>query len=101
MRSWPSLPAHGSAESRFFWVWVYVAAVPAIVDDLIPAVRHLRDTLARKAEQYSLEDLERQASLYREESLRLGVRRLDGELPREQLCAEIGLEVWRALRKSK
>jgi thymidylate kinase len=56
---------------------------------------------ARKAEQYSLEDLERQASLYRQESLRLGVRRLDGELPREQLCTEIGLEVWRALRKSK
>src|SRR6266852_7925560 len=31
---------------------MHVAAVPAIVDQLIPAVRRLRDTLARKSEQY-------------------------------------------------
>jgi thymidylate kinase len=53
---------------------------------------------ARKAEQYSLKDLERQAILYGEEWSRLRVRRLDGELPRAQLCAEIATEVWRALR---
>jgi thymidylate kinase len=55
---------------------------------------------ARKSEQYSPEELERQATLYRQESPRLGVRRLDGELPREQLCAEIATEVWRALRSA-
>jgi thymidylate kinase len=53
---------------------------------------------ARKAEQYSLQDLERQAELYRQEHERLGVRLLDGELPREELCAEIATEVWRVLR---
>lgn len=56
---------------------------------------------ARKAEQYSLQDLERQADLYRQEHERLGVRRLDGELPREELCSEIATEVWRALRKAQ
>jgi thymidylate kinase len=54
---------------------------------------------ARKAEQYSLQDLERQGDLYREEHARLDVRRLDGELPREDLCSEIATEVWRALRR--
>ena len=54
---------------------------------------------ARKAEQYSLQDLERQADLYRQEHARLNVRRLDGELPREELCSEIAMEVWRTLRR--
>jgi thymidylate kinase len=53
---------------------------------------------ARKAEQYSLEELERQARLYREERDGLGVRALDGERPREELCTEVALDVWRALR---
>jgi thymidylate kinase len=53
---------------------------------------------ARKAEQYSLDDLRRQERLYREEAPRLGVRRLDGERPREELCSEIAEDVWRALR---
>ena len=34
---------------------------------------------------------------YREEHAHLGVRRLDGELPREELCARIASEVWDAL----
>jgi thymidylate kinase len=54
---------------------------------------------ARKAEQYSLQDLEHQADLYRQEHARLDVRRLDGELPREELCSAIATEVWRALRR--
>jgi thymidylate kinase len=53
---------------------------------------------ARKAEQYSLEELERQARLYREERDDLRVRALDGERPCEELCTEIALDVWRALR---
>jgi thymidylate kinase len=52
---------------------------------------------ARKAEQYSLEELARQAQLYREEAPVLGVRKLDGRRPREELCAEIAEDVWRAL----
>jgi thymidylate kinase len=52
---------------------------------------------ARKAEQYSLDDLTRQAVLYRQEAGRLGVRTLDGERPREELCAVIAEDVWRAL----
>jgi len=54
---------------------------------------------ARKAEQYSVGDLDEQARLYREEFDRLGVQRLDGERPREELCAKIGEEVWRTLRQ--
>jgi thymidylate kinase len=53
--------------------------------------------LARKHEQYGLNDLTRLARLYREEHGRLGVRLLDGERPREELCAEIGREAWLAL----
>ncbi len=53
---------------------------------------------ARKAEQYSLDELTRQARLYREEAGHLGVRRLDGERPRHELCAEIAENVWRSLR---
>lgn len=52
---------------------------------------------ARKAEQYSLDDLARQERLYREEAPSLGVHRLDGHRAREELCAEIAEEVWRAL----
>jgi thymidylate kinase len=62
--------------------------------DVPAAVAH-----ARKAEQYSLDDLERQARLYREERDGLGVRALDGDLPREDLCTEVALDVWRALRR--
>ena len=52
----------------------------------------------RKAEQYSLDELERQTRLYREERNALGVTALDGERPREELCTEVALDVWRALR---
>jgi len=52
---------------------------------------------ARRAEQYSLEELARQAELYRAEAERLGVRRLDGSRPREELCEEIARDVWLCL----
>jgi thymidylate kinase len=42
-----------------------------------------------------VEALARQRALYQEEHTRLGVRRLDGTRPREELCAEIAREVWR------
>jgi thymidylate kinase len=51
----------------------------------------------RKAEQYDLEQLQRQARLYREEADALDVTRLDGTRPRDELAGQIGAEVWRAL----
>lgn len=54
-------------------------------------------SLARKDDIWSLAQLRRHAELYREELARLGVRRLDGERPKDELCAEIALEVWLAL----
>lgn len=62
--------------------------------DVLPST-----ALQRKNEEYVSEQLELQASIYREEHLRLGVRRLNGEFPREQLCAEIARDVWRSSRE--
>ena len=53
--------------------------------------------LSRKHD-WDLPVLERQAELYRAEHAELGVRRLDGERPREELAAEIAREVWHRLR---
>jgi thymidylate kinase len=55
--------------------------------------------LARKPDHFDRGELDAQAQAYREEHLRLGVRRLDGERPPESLCEEIAEDVWRALRK--
>jgi thymidylate kinase len=49
--------------------------------------------LARKQEQFDLKALQLQADLLREEAARLGVRRLDGEQPRERLLEEILTDV--------
>jgi thymidylate kinase len=51
----------------------------------------------RKAEQYDLQQLTAQARLYREESDRLAVNRLDGTRPKDELCREIAEEVWHRL----
>jgi len=53
--------------------------------------------IARKQDQWDLESLRRQADRYREEAEELGVRRLDGERPRDELCAEIAETVWELL----
>ena len=42
----------GQSSNDVFPTAMHVAAVPAVVDQLIPAVRLLRDTLARKSEEY-------------------------------------------------
>ncbi|HEY4731491.1 MAG TPA: lyase family protein, partial [Myxococcales bacterium] len=42
----------GQSSNDVFPTAMHVAAVPAIIDDLIPAVRLLRDTLAHKAEEF-------------------------------------------------
>jgi thymidylate kinase len=53
---------------------------------------------ARKQDQWDLESLEAQAALYRSEAEALGVDRLDGTLPRDELAASIARAVWRRLR---
>jgi thymidylate kinase len=55
------------------------------------------EALRRKEEQYDLEQLTLLASLYRSEAQQLGVTRLDGEKPREQLCEELARTVWERL----
>jgi thymidylate kinase len=52
---------------------------------------------ARKSDDWNLEQLRRQAELYREEHGPYGVRRVDAERPREALSAELAADVWRAL----
>ncbi len=54
--------------------------------------------LARKPEHFDQRELDAQASAYRDEHRRLGVRRLDGERPPEALCEVIAEDVWRGLR---
>jgi thymidylate kinase len=48
--------------------------------------------LSRKRE-YEPEQVERRARLYREEFERFGARRLDGERPAEEICAEVARDV--------
>ena len=53
--------------------------------------------LARKRDQWNLENLRGLAELYRAEAPQLGVRRLDGERPREELTAQILAEITKSL----
>jgi thymidylate kinase len=52
----------------------------------------------RKEDQYVLEELRRQAEVYREEVDLFGARRLDGEQTPNELFAAISREVWQALK---
>lgn len=47
---------------------------------------------------YLIDSPGRQAGLFAEHCGALGVRRLDGARPPEDLCAEIGLDAWQAVR---
>jgi thymidylate kinase len=74
----------------------------ALIARLSPAPRraYLLDVpaetaYARKGE-YSAEWLAAHRVLYLEEHVGLGVRLLDGRRPREDLCAEIALDVWQS-----
>ena len=51
---------------------------------------------ARKPD-WTVEQLRRQAQLYREEAGAFRVRRLDGGRPRDELCTLVAAEVWRGL----
>jgi thymidylate kinase len=51
-----------------------------------------------RKQDFPLDDLRERARLYRELYAQLGVIRLDGERPRDELCAVIAREVWRRVR---
>lgn len=81
-----------------FQTWLLNRLSPA------PLLAYLVDVEAetarrRKPEQYDLAALSRQALLYRDLARQLGVRIVDGESAREELCAEIGAEAWLALHE--
>lgn len=67
-------------------------ATAAFFLDVEPAT-----ALARKPDDFDLDELTAQARLYRTEARRLGVLRLDGERPPDELSEEIARRVWRAL----
>jgi thymidylate kinase len=52
---------------------------------------------ARKPEHWDVDDLTTQRELYAQEHAGFGVRRLDGELPPDELAAAIARDVWLAL----
>lgn len=52
---------------------------------------------SRRAEQFSLAELERLTALYRQECKANGVMLLDGTAPREVLCERIARDVWSAV----
>jgi hypothetical protein len=66
MRSWPSLPAHLGAPGRFFWIWVYLAAVPAI------RRWHQADGVGDDVSRNTLADLGRHIRLYRVQTGQVG-----------------------------
>lgn len=55
---------------------------------------------ARKRD-FPIEDLRQRAALYRSEYEALRAKRLDGELPRQVLCAQIAQEVWDRLGQAR
>ncbi|HEY1457648.1 MAG TPA: hypothetical protein VGF15_03935 [Solirubrobacteraceae bacterium] len=58
-------------------------------------------TAYTRNQEYTPEQVELRARLYREEYPALGVERLDGERPREQLREQLALDVWSALRSER
>jgi thymidylate kinase len=88
---------YGAAGSSRFQLSLVNAIAPKARFAYVLEIRP-ETAFARKPDDWTLEQLRRQAELYEEHSERLSVPRLDGELPREELCTEIATEVWRALR---
>ncbi len=87
---------YGETRRRRCQVWLIRLLSPRPVRsfflDIAPET-----AFARKTDHYDLEQLRRQAALYRQEYRHLGACRLDGERPRDELCSEIASEVWAAL----
>jgi len=57
------------------------------------------EALARKAEQYDLDQLTRQAGLYEANYVRWGYERLDGCSNKDELCERIARAVWESLQR--
>ena len=87
---------YGDRERFPFQAFLIKAVSPRPLRSFLLDVRP-ETALERKDDRWSLEALRRQSELYREEAERLGVPRIDGEQPRDALCAQIALEVWRTL----
>lgn len=51
-------------------------------------------SLARKSDHWDESALRSHAGLYEQEAAGFDVRRVDGERPTDQICAEVALEVW-------
>ena len=76
--------------------WLIRALSPRPLCSFLLDVR-AETALERKRDQWNLENLQRLAELYRAEAPHLGVQRLDGERPREELTAEILAEIRKRL----
>jgi thymidylate kinase len=91
---------HGSTQSFRLQTWLLRTLAPkafcSYFLDVAPEA-----AFGRKEDQYSLPELQRQADLYRAESARFDVRRLDGEQPPEVLCGDIAADAWRSLKRPK
>jgi len=93
------------AQLRFFYgpersFWFQRAVVRALAPK--PCAAWLLDVpgevaLARKPEQYDLDQLRQQEMLLREEATRLDVARLDGTRPIPDICQEIATTLWERL----
>jgi len=91
---------YGETHRRRLQVWLIRLLSPTPLRSFyldVPA----ETALARKADHYGLEQLRRQLPLYREESREHGARRLDGERPQAELCAEIAVDVWARLQPER
>jgi thymidylate kinase len=91
---------YGETHRRRLQVWVIRLLSPTPLRSFyldVPA----ETALARKSDHYNLEQLRRQLPLYRQEFHEHGARRLDGERPQTELCAEIAADVWARLQPER
>ncbi len=88
---------HGAGRRFRFQTWLIRALSPR------PRCAYLLDVsaetaIARKEEQYRVDELRHQSELYRKEAAAFGAARVDGELPHDDLCELIAQDVWRSLK---
>lgn len=91
---------HGAALDLRFQTWLLGALAPRTLRSYLLDVAP-EAALRRKEDLYALDELRTQSELYRSEASRHGVGRLDGERPRDELCACVGADVWAGLRRKR
>ena len=89
---------HGAKANLRFQAWLLRTLSPNALCSHLLDVRP-EVAFERKADEYSLSELRRQSELYRLESVRFRVRRVDGEQPPEAVCAEIASNTWHRLKR--